>query len=117
MQLLQNIGRRHLYEEDTYNSVFADGLMPLECLDKAVMQGEAYLAVIDRWSGKIQEVLGSELSLEASFGGVTYDGETLAVTKPSGESQKRGREEGPTVCFAVIDRRTGDVVLMRSYSL
>ena len=117
MQLLQNIGRRHLYEEDTYNSVFADGLMPLECLDKAVMQGEAYLAVIDRGSGKIQEVLGSELSLEASFGGVTYDGETLAVTKPSGESQKRGREEGPTVCFAVIDRRTGDVVLMRSYSL
>ena len=48
---------------------------------------------------------------------MTYDGETFAVTKPSGESQKRGREEGPTVCFAVIDRRTGDVVLMRSYSL
>lgn len=117
VQLLQNIGRRHLYEEDTFDSVFADGLMPLERLEEAGEQGEAYLAVIDRERGAIQEALGSGLSLEASFGCVTYDGEKLAVTRPSGETESRGDQETPNVRFAVIDRRTGEVVLMRSYSM
>ena len=117
VQLLQNVGRRHLYEEDTYDSVFADGLMPLERLDEAALQGEAYLAVIDRESGEIEEALGSTIALDASFGSVAYDGETLAVTGPSGVTEKRGDQDSSAVRFAVIDRRTGEVVLMRSHSL
>ena len=74
-------------------------------------------AVIDRENGEIQEALGSGLSLEASFGSVAYDGKALTVTKPSGETEEHGDQEERAVCFAVIDRRTGEVVLMRSYSL
>ena len=116
VQLVQNAGRRHLFEEDTYDSIFADRLTPLNRLDEAAAHGEPYLAVIDRAHGDIREAVGGA-TLEASFGSVTGDDEQLAVTRPSGERMQRGGEGKRAVRFAVIDRRSGDVVLMREYEM
>ena len=117
MRLVQNIGRRHLFEEDTYDAVFADGLMPLERLMEAAATVEAYMAVIDRGSGEIREALGGEAELEASFGGVQRSGGWFAVSDGKGLQRESGSREGHTAHIAVIDERTDEIVMVREYSL
>ena len=72
--------------------------------------------MIDQARGDISEAVGGA-TLEASFGSVSGDGEQLAVTRPSGERMQRGGEGRSAVRFAVIERRSGDVVLMREYEM
>lgn len=118
-QLLQNIGRRHLFEEDTYESVWADGLFPLERLEEAAEQGKAYLAVIDRGQNTISEVVGNvETDIDASFGPIKYgaDGD-LRMLSIDGKTCFDGGSKDEQIRIAVIDERTGDVVMTREFDV
>lgn len=115
-QMLQNVGRRHLFEADTYESVWADGLFPLERLEEAAAQGAPYLAVIDRERGVItEEVGGDAAALDTSFGRVAFDGRTLRIDRDGGQAVQNDQERAIRV--AVIDRRTDEVVMLREFSM
>ena len=121
MRLLQNIDRQHLFEEDTFEGLWADSLFPLEELDLAAAQGSSYLAVFDRGTGAITEVVGGgEQRIESSFGRIAYsaDGQQTALSIARGESEQDVfAGESTAVRVAVIDGRTGDVAMTRAFSV
>lgn len=117
MRLLQNVGRRHLFEADTYDSVWADSLLPLTSLEDAAADGEAYLTVIDRGAGRIWEAVGGEEpAVQASFGDVALhlDGDGVALSVAGGEP---AGGNGADVQIAVIDERTDRVAMVKSFTL
>lgn len=117
LQLLQNIGRRHLMMEDTDEAVWSDGLLPLEALADAV--GSPYLAVIDRAMGEIHECIVNEpAQVQASFGTVTYEGDETGAVITQGDAQIAAYQHADAdVHVAVIDAETGEVVLACSLNL
>lgn len=123
IQVLQNIGRRHLFEEDTYDFIWADSLFPLEELDDARVQGAAYLTIIDRNADRIVEIVGSaDDVIETSFGQVTYraDESDVFLSVANGDSQRDcfdSSGDESQVQIAVIDNCTGNVVLVRKTSV
>lgn len=132
MQLLQNIGRRHLYDADAYAGVWSDGLLPLRSLDDAAAQGEAYFAFIDRGtaadsqdaeaaSAAITEAVGdTDATITASFGGVCYradhSGASLSIDMGGNVIDCFDRvADDASVHIAVIDALTGELVMVRSF--
>ena len=121
LRLLQNAARQNLFEEDTFEGLWADSLFPLEALDAAAARGEADLAVIDRGTGGIAEAVGDgERTIDASFGQVRYSASgsqtALSVARGDGTQDCFAGESG-AVRVAVIDDRTGDVVMTRAFGV
>ena len=134
LQLLQNIGRRHLYDADAYAGVWSDGLLPLKALDAAAAQGEAYFAVIDRgmdaapqFAGEagatITETVGdADATIAASFGQILYradgSGASLCIDMDGNviECFDRAADDA-SVCIAVIDELSGGLAMVRSFSV
>ena len=132
MQMLQNVGRRHLYDADAYAGVWSDGLFPLKALDTAAAQGKAYFAVIDRGTSAAQdaseeagaaitEAVGDTVAtVSASFGEVRYrvddSGASLSITIGSDVIDCfNSTKDDASVRIAVIDELTGGLVLVRSF--
>lgn len=115
VRLLQNTARRHLYERDADEGIFADGLMPLERMEEADERGEPYLAVIDRKSGAVLEYVGEDAQLDAGFGCVRCD-ETELTVEAGGNGESR-HADAQKLCVAVIDGRTDEIVMVREFSL
>ena len=115
MQLVQNAGRRHLMMEDTYDAIWADGLMPLELLLEPA--DGAYIAVIDRNTAEIGESMGSG-AVSASFGSVTLDAEAgTAVIEHEGGSTALSLQAGADVHAVVLDPETGEALYERAVNL
>ena len=123
MRMLQNVGRRHLFEADTSESVWADGLEPLEQLAGAASDRTPYLFVVDRGSGSLWEVNGySDAEKDVSFGhlqvSMKQNGMTLHLYQ--GNEQTLCLESAlpdAAVRIVVIDKRTNEVVLIREFKL
>ena len=113
MQLLQNVGRRHLMYSDTDEAVWSDGLMPLEQITQPV--SGCYLAVIDRGGETIGECVGSGTVI-TSFGSVTLDGHA-ATAETSRGSVRLVAQPGVDVYAVVLDRQSGDVLYDRAVRL
>ena len=113
--LMHNAAREHVFEQDAF-SKWSNALFPLEKLDEAAWEGDAYLLVLDRLSGRTVEWKeGDEPGDESfSFGRLAYhapEGKVSAVL--SGGGQERWRidsSEETSVHIVVIDDRTGEPV-------
>lgn len=117
MTLMHNIVREHIFEEDAF-SKWSNTLFPLEELDEAAAQDEAYFLLVDRKNGAIQECAGSSAAMddETSFGTLSYR------AQDGGISLTIDRDGTVTHCFAdvpedarpdaqilVVDDRTGHI--------
>ena len=79
LRLIQNMARRHLFEEDE-GMEWADALFPLEELTEACHSENSYLLVIDRNENRIFEQTGASFTpISSGFGSVTCDGKMLFV--------------------------------------
>ena len=115
MQLVQNIGRRHLMPADTDEAVWSDSLMPLELLLESANGN--YMAVIDRNDTTISECMGSG-AVSTSFGSVTLNESTggATVTGANG-SFVLSVQPGSDVHAVVLDKQTGEVLHERAVRL
>ncbi|MGN0996846.1 MAG: hypothetical protein ACI4PG_08040 [Candidatus Ventricola sp.] len=122
LNLLHNIVREHVYEEDGFGK-WSNAIFPLEGLEEAAAQGERYFLLLDRKTGMLRECVGDGQPLreETSFGWVTYDplretplsverGEELAAY-PIGMQT----EEMDGVQVLVVDSRTDGVAASLSF--
>ena len=119
LRMLQNVGRRHLFEADTYDSVWADGLEPLEQLEAASYERSPYLFVIDRGAETCFEVKGCvDDRIDASFGSLQMESGVLYQLQQEGTQTVLFEADDLTsaVCVAVIDERTGDVAMVRKFN-
>jgi len=114
MQLVQNAGRRHLMMEDTYDAIWADGLMPLETLLTQPADG-TYMAVIDRKASAVAECMGGG-SVDTSFGSVALDGSTAILQGPNG-SHSFSASPDADVHALVLDKESGEVLYERAVRL
>ncbi len=113
-RMLQNIGRRHLFEADTYDAVFADSLCPLSRMDEAAASGQGYLAVIDRAAGEVLEAVGDNASLDASFGKVVVTDGALTVVTDEGPLPEASQADAP-VQIAVFDEHAGRALMLGGF--
>lgn len=115
MQLVQNIGRRHLMMEDTYDAIWSDSLMPLEWLMRPV--NETYMAVINKNDASVQECIGKG-TVNASFGDITLDSEagTVTIDSPSGSAQFSAQTDADVYAL-LLDKQTGKVLYDRTIKL
>ncbi len=114
MQLLQNIGRRHLMAADMYDAVWSDSLMPFEQITQPA--DTACLAFVDRTGPvpSVQECTGSG-TLSAPFGIISLDGSSpSAEIRGTQDSTTLTLEAGADIAAAVLDRETGQVLYERS---
>lgn len=124
MQLMQNIAREHIYEEDAF-AKWSNALFPLSGLGDAAERGDAYFLLIDRHNGVIEECVGSDASadFETSFGLLAYqaDGASASlVIERDGEQTSYWETSGadsPDIQILIVDDRTGDVAAVRQFSL
>lgn len=118
MRLLHNAAREHIYEEDAF-AKWSDGLFPLSGLDAAAQTGDAYLLVLDRETGEIQEFTGGDAQAHASFGAVSMTASplSLTLTGADGQTVSLGDEESPDIRILAIDNRTGGVAASLAFSL
>ena len=113
MQLMQNIGRRHLLMEDTYDAVWSDSLMPLELLFEA--EDAPYMAVIDRNAASIGECMESG-SISTAFGSAALDGNTVSIQGSSGNMQLSLQPDA-ALHAVVLDKQSGEVLYERAVRL
>jgi len=90
IRLMHNIAREHIYEEDMF-AKWSNTLFPLEKLDAAAAQGEAYYVHVDRAAGIIEEYTGEEAAAraESRFAGQTGEDADVrihAVNELTGET-------------------------------
>ena len=115
MQLVQNIGRRHLLMADTEDAVWSDALMPLDLLWEPEAGG--YMALIDRSDASISECTGSG-SVSASFGSITLDGANGTATLEGRNGiYQISVQPGTDVHVLVLDKQSGDVLYERALKL
>lgn len=120
LRLLQNIAREHVFEDDE-EVKWADALMPLEELDDAAAQREAYFMLVDRGAENgVAEVVGAaDAVFETSFGTLRYstDGGAPSLVLADG-SDCFAVEDGetvPDVQVLIVDDRTGETVAVMRY--
>lgn len=119
MLLLQNIAREHIYEEDEF-SKWSNALFPLEALEDAAAERAGYVLLVDRLGSTLSERAGeTEGAVEASFGRLSFETTAEGVTlRLDGDGGVKARlEPDGDVRILVIDNRTGEVVLQRSFAL
>lgn len=108
MNLMHNIPREHVYEEDDY-SKWSGGIFPLDGLEEAYWDAESYLMVVDRKRAETKEYVGTEpVRHDASFGVLSVNGEKTAWTlMRNGESSTffESKDDDWTVRLLVIDDR------------
>ena len=97
LMLLHNMPRQHVYEEDAY-SMWSGGMYPLDGLEDALWEDEAYFLDLNRAAGSMSESVGSEAMLQAQ--GVFGD-------------QVWG--EGKEVRIRVSDSETGETILDQQF--
>lgn len=109
-QLLQNVVRRHLFEEDE-GLEWSDGLWPLSGLDDSVWDGAAYSLIVDRKEDAFIENAENGEEIETSFGRVTFfeDG-SISVN----DQVYSGNPEAE-VRLIIMDEFTGELVAKLSY--
>lgn len=73
LTLLHNIAREHVYEEDAY-SKWSNSMFPLEALDWAAMDAQAYYLHVDRETDEIMERIDHEALAAADEAGFTCEG-------------------------------------------
>lgn len=118
MQLLQNIAREHIFEEDAF-AKWSNALFPLTELDAAAEQKDAYFLMLDRPNGVIEERVGDESAeLTASFGALAYraeDGVPSLTLEKAGAQTSYGGQGGADIRILIIDDRTGEVAAERQF--
>jgi len=120
MQLLQNIAREHIFEEDAF-AKWSNTLFPLTELDAAAEQKDAYFLMLDRPNGVIEERVGDDSAeLSASFGSLAYHAEGgvpgLTLDQAGAQRSYWGQDgASPDIRVLVIDDRTGEVAAERQF--
>ena len=115
MQLVQNAGRRHLMMDDTYDAVWADGLMPLDMLLEPV--NDVYMAAIDRADASVAQRVGDG-AVSASFGSITLDSSVgTATIAGEGGNFRITMQPDVDVHAVVLDKETGEVLYERGVRL
>jgi len=89
MRLLHNIPREHIFEEDMF-AKWSETLYPLETLDLAAKNGQAYAAWMNAGSGEIVEYAGEEIPES-----IAIPQGTVNLKKESMYSLVDGDEETP----------------------
>lgn len=113
--LLHNAAREHVFEQDAF-SKWSNALFPLEKLDEAVVEGCAYLAILDRKNQQINEWTEKDgpSEVQTSFGRLSFGSEDGKVSMRIGqaelEMQKAEGNEAAYVHVLVVDDRTGETV-------
>jgi len=120
MTLMHNIAREHVYEKDLF-SKWSGSIFPLEGLDEAAWDAQAYSLIVDRSRGEISEFVGSgqKIGVDASFGFVSDEnGEGITLTRQGEEHTYFSGDSGSKpvgVSILVISDRTGMVAAELSF--
>lgn len=123
-EALQNIARRHAYEND---SSVSENWNPLSGLDDAADFNQGYMLIVDRDAesedDSVQEFYGiAEREYETSFGYVfcRMDGEwiDLSITQDDTETYyfDNWDDQEQDMRLILIDRRTGKPALVKAFS-
>ena len=119
LRLLQNIAREHVYADDE-DVKWADALMPLEALDGAAEQREAYFLLVDRGAEEsVTECVGeADETFETSFGTIRYrmeDGAPSLLQDGSDCFAVADGEDVPAIQVLIVDDLTGETVAVMRY--
>lgn len=102
MRLIQNIARRHLFEEDE-GSEWADALFPLDQLTAAANTESAYFLVIDRKDHQIVEQTGTSFAaVHSSFGTISCNRNSFSID----DVQQLTFEADASFCLLLYDETT-----------